>query len=57
MEVTGQFHPTATLCTRLRAPSTHWIRGWVGPTASLVVVTEKVPLFPLPGIESQWSSL
>jgi hypothetical protein len=35
---------------RERAPGTHWIRGWVGPIASLDDV-EKRKYLTLPGLE------
>jgi hypothetical protein len=40
----GRFTP------RERAPNTHWIQGWVGPTASLDDV-EKRKILPLPELE------
>jgi len=42
-----------------RAPSTHWIWGWVGPRPSVDVVADKKSL-PLPGIKppsfNTWTS-
>jgi hypothetical protein len=35
MEVSGQFHVLAALPPGEIAPDAHWIRGWVGPRASL----------------------
>jgi hypothetical protein len=35
MEVSGQLHAPAALPFGGRAPSTHWIGGWVGPRAGL----------------------
>jgi len=51
MEVNGQFHALATL-----PPGTHWIGGWVGPSAILdTVVKRKIPA-PT-GLEPPSSSL
>jgi len=45
MGVSGQLHAAAALPPRERAPSTHWIRGCVGPRACLdVVVKRKFPI-------------
>jgi hypothetical protein len=38
-----------------RAPRTHWIGGWVGPSTGLDV-GEKRKILPLPGIEARPSS-
>jgi len=46
MEMNGQFHALATLCPQERAPSTHWIGGWVGPTVALNMVVEIKNLSP-----------
>jgi hypothetical protein len=35
MEVRGQVHAPAALPPRERSPGTHWIGGWVGPSAFL----------------------
>jgi hypothetical protein len=35
-----------------RAPGTHWIGGWVRPSAGLNSV-EKIKIFPLPEVESR----
>jgi hypothetical protein len=44
MEVSGQFHTPAPFTHRDRAPSTHWIGGWVGPRAVLdTAVKRKIP--------------
>jgi hypothetical protein len=44
MEVSDQLHAPAALPRRERAPSTHWIGGWVGPRAVLdAVVKRKIP--------------
>jgi hypothetical protein len=45
MEVTSQIHTLAALPPDEEpAPSTHWIGGWVGPSAALdVVVKRKIP--------------
>jgi hypothetical protein len=44
MEVSSQLHAPAALPPRKRAPGTHWIGGWVGPTAVLdAVVKRKIP--------------
>jgi hypothetical protein len=44
MEVSGQLHAPAALPPRERAPGTHWIGGWMGPTAVLdTVVKRKIP--------------
>jgi len=42
MEVSGQLHIPAAFA-REGASDTHWIRGWVGLGASLVMVAEKNP--------------
>jgi hypothetical protein len=39
-----------------RAPSTHWMGGWVGPRAG-VDATEKRKILPLLGIEPHLSNL
>jgi hypothetical protein len=56
MEVSGQFHPPATLSPGERAPSTHCVGGWVGPEADMNTGVEK-NLLPQPGIEPWISSL
>jgi hypothetical protein len=38
-----------------RASGSHWIGGWVGPTAGLNVVEKRKISLPLPGIEA-WPS-
>jgi hypothetical protein len=38
MEVSGQHRAPAALAPGKELPGTHWIGGWVGPTAGLVVV-------------------
>jgi hypothetical protein len=44
MEVSGQVHTPAAL-SQGRAPSSHWIGGWVGPRAVLdAVVKRKIPI-------------
>jgi hypothetical protein len=44
MEVSGQLHEAAALPTSGKSPGTHWIRGWMGPRASLnSVVKRKIP--------------
>jgi hypothetical protein len=44
MEVSGLFHAPVALTPRDRAPGTHWIGGWVDPTAVLdTVVKRKIP--------------
>jgi hypothetical protein len=35
MEVRGQLRAPAALSSGVRAPGTHWIRGWVGSKAGL----------------------
>jgi hypothetical protein len=40
MNVSGQLHDPAALTTRERAPGTHLIGGWVGPTAVLDAVVK-----------------
>jgi len=40
MDVSGQLHALAALPPGERAPSTHWIGGWVGPGDSLGAVTK-----------------
>jgi hypothetical protein len=52
MEVSGQLHTPATLPPGERAPSTHWIGGWVDPRASLDDV-ENRKFLTLPGLELQ----
>jgi hypothetical protein len=41
MEVSGQLHAPAALPPGERAPGTHWIGGWVGPTAVLDAVVKR----------------
>jgi hypothetical protein len=42
--VSGQLDAPAALLPRERAPSTHWIGGWVSPRAILdTVVKRKIP--------------
>jgi hypothetical protein len=42
--VSGQLHAPAALPHRERAPSTHWIGGWVGARAVLdALVKRKIP--------------
>jgi len=36
--VSGLLHAMAILPHRERAPGTHWIGGWVGPSAILDVI-------------------
>jgi hypothetical protein len=43
MEVSHQLHAPAGLPPGEIVPDTHWIRGWVGPKASLDVVEETLP--------------
>jgi hypothetical protein len=44
MEVSGQLHVPAALPPRERAPSTHWIGGWMGLRAVLnAAVKRKIP--------------
>jgi len=43
MEISGQLHAWL-LYPREKAPGTHWIGSWVGPTAILdAVVMRKIP--------------
>jgi hypothetical protein len=46
--MSDKIHATAVLLPGVRAPGTHWIRGWVGPRADLdVVAKRKIPItFP-----------
>jgi hypothetical protein len=41
MEVSGQLHARDALAPGERAPSIHWVRGWVGPTAGLYTVEKR----------------
>jgi hypothetical protein len=41
MEVSDQLHPLAAFIPRERAPSTHWIGGWVGPRVGLDAVEKR----------------
>jgi hypothetical protein len=41
MEVIGQFHAPGRFTPRERAPGTHWIRSWVGPSAVLDAVMKR----------------
>jgi hypothetical protein len=38
--VGGQLHYPAALSPWVRAPGTHWMRGWVGPRAGLNTVAK-----------------
>jgi hypothetical protein len=55
MEVSGQLHAPAALPPKKRAPGTHWIGYWVGPSASLDRGEEKnsqpLPAFEPPNIQ------
>jgi hypothetical protein len=50
--VSGQLHAPAALPNGERAPETHWIGGWVDPSAGLDDM-EKWKFFTLPGLELQ----
>jgi hypothetical protein len=50
MELSGQLHAPAALPPRIKPPGTHWLGGWVGPSASLEDV-EKRHFLTLPGLE------
>jgi hypothetical protein len=41
MEVSGQLHAPAALPPGKELPGTHWIGGWVDPTAVLDAVKRK----------------
>jgi hypothetical protein len=41
MEVSGQLHAPATLPPGNEPPGTHWIEGWVGPTADMDAVENR----------------
>jgi len=41
MEVSGQLHDSSALPPTERAPGSHWIGGWVGPTALLDAVVKR----------------
>jgi hypothetical protein len=43
--------PVPAAVPRKRAPTTHWIGGWLGPRADLDAV-EKQKVLPLPGHET-----
>jgi hypothetical protein len=48
--MSGQLHAPATVIPRKEPPGTHWIGGWVGPTASLNDM-EKCKFSTLPVLE------
>jgi hypothetical protein len=50
--ISGQRHGLPHL-TQKKAPGTHWVRGWLGSTASLKTKTRKEIVLPLPGIETR----
>jgi hypothetical protein len=52
MDVSGQLHTAATVPLG-KYPGTHWIGGWVDPTASLDVAEEK-NFLPVPGFETKF---
>jgi hypothetical protein len=54
MEVSSQFH-ALEVCPRGKAPSTHWIGGWVDLGTGLDIV-EKDKILPLLEIEPRLSS-
>jgi hypothetical protein len=41
MEVSGQLHVPAALPPGEKAPGTHWIGGWVGPSVGLDAVEKR----------------
>jgi hypothetical protein len=41
MEISGRHHASATLPPGKDPPGTHWVGGWVGPTASLNAVERR----------------
>jgi hypothetical protein len=44
MEVSGQLHSPATLPPGKEPLGTHWVGGWMGPSAGLeMVVKRKIP--------------
>jgi hypothetical protein len=52
MKMSGQFHALDALLPQERAPSSHWIGGWVGPRASLDTEEKrKISTLSLTGIE------
>jgi hypothetical protein len=56
MEASGQLRSLAALTVEEGASGTHWIGGWLGPTAGLEAV-DKIETLPLPGFKPQPSSL
>jgi len=40
----------------VKAPATHWMGGWVGPTVGLDAVAKGKKILPLSGIEPRSSS-
>jgi hypothetical protein len=46
MEVSGQLHAPGRFTSRERAPGTHWVGSWVGPTAVLDAVMKKIYSYP-----------
>jgi hypothetical protein len=49
MEVNGQLHVSQPLCPAERAVCTHFLCGWVGPTADLGAMDKN--LLPRPEVE------
>jgi hypothetical protein len=55
MEVSSQLHAPAALPPGKSPTGTHWIGGWVGPTACLDAMGNR-KIVPLPGIKLPASS-
>jgi hypothetical protein len=57
MGVSGQFHYPGHFTPKERAPSTHWIGGWVDPRAGLDTVVKRKILSPCRDSNPRSSSL
>jgi hypothetical protein len=55
MKVSGQLHAPAALRPEEIVLGTHWIGGWVGPTAGLDTVEKRMSC-TFPGIKTRPSS-
>jgi len=48
MEVNGQLHFSSSFTLEVKAPSNHWMGGWVGPRAGLDEVAKRTSLIIVP---------